>query len=685
MGLGDAERALDAVRRARELDPADASLVLREAQFLYDAGRREESRRLLEGWLDVNRGPVLAILLYHGLAADERDPMLASRIHLPTRVFAGQLTALKRAGFVPVTSRAIRAWCEGGKPLPDKAVWITFDDGRLDSLREATPVLRELDWSAAMFVAGTNADRILPGYATWPELAAFLAEGFWEFHSHGDRASDRIEVSSHGRRETSLPNRRWLAPEGVLESEAEWLERIEGDYRHGREMLRANLGVEAPAFAWPEGDFGQEGIPNAPGAAARNMSLARKYHPMALRQDAYGLNVRSQDPLRLARLEPKPEWSGADLVRQIEDNDPRLRVAMELLKQAVWQGSLAEARQRLAVLRDFDPPEGMSMTAEAMIASAAGDQASARRLLRKVSDAEAARTKEYASVADAVERRDKPVLRASFRFWADEDDRRNLQAATSYEGAALPRLRWQAGAGAAEYRDPAVDDIRETFVSLLLTAKPAPGQSLSLGGAAHAFSGPAADEVTWSASWDATWDRGWRTVLGAGRNLIFTGEALAAGIASDAVLGEGIWTPGGSWELRLRGAHAQLSDDNERNTAAAEASVGLPSPPGLRLVGRFTYDDALEESEAYYSPRNLRQGSLGLAWSAEPRPGLKTRLRYLPGYGVEDGSDARIVHSLDFDARLRLGPQSELRPILNYYLTPSYSSGGANVSWSYRF
>ena len=60
------------------------------------------------------------------------------------------------------TPEEVRAWYAGEQTLPAKAVWIVFDDGRLDSFREATPILKRLGLKAAMFVAAHNADRSLP-------------------------------------------------------------------------------------------------------------------------------------------------------------------------------------------------------------------------------------------------------------------------------------------------------------------------------------------------------------------------------------------------------------------------------------------------------------------------------------------------------------------------------------------
>ena len=114
-----------------------------------------------------------------------------------------------------------------------------------------------------MFVAGCNADRDLPGFATWGELATYLQSGVWEMQSHGDQAGVRIPINSQERTELFLVSRKWLAEQDRLENEKEWLARLEEDYRNGADKIEQELGVRPVAFAWPEGNFGQEGIPNA--------------------------------------------------------------------------------------------------------------------------------------------------------------------------------------------------------------------------------------------------------------------------------------------------------------------------------------------------------------------------------------------------------------------------------------
>lgn len=64
----------------------------------------------------------------------------------------------------------------GGSPLPERAVWITFDDGHANVVERALPMLRERRMTATMFVCPGLVDA---GAAPWWEVIESAADCGW--------------------------------------------------------------------------------------------------------------------------------------------------------------------------------------------------------------------------------------------------------------------------------------------------------------------------------------------------------------------------------------------------------------------------------------------------------------------------------------------------------------------------
>ncbi len=138
------------------------------------------------------------ILCYHHINYGER---------ITPEIFEENILTLKRNGFVPVRLEDIHKHITESKPLPDRAVHITFDDGYADNYIFAYPVLKRYGFYATIFVI---ASRVAEGmkratvdelssigmadevsgllkrskYASWEELKIMVESGFIEIGSH---------------------------------------------------------------------------------------------------------------------------------------------------------------------------------------------------------------------------------------------------------------------------------------------------------------------------------------------------------------------------------------------------------------------------------------------------------------------------------------------------------------------
>lgn len=69
--------------------------------------------------------------------------------------------------FVPVDSSWVLQWYRAERPLPDRALWVTFDDGDPTTIIDAAPVLQRLGVPATAFVCPGLIDS---GRAPWWEV-----------------------------------------------------------------------------------------------------------------------------------------------------------------------------------------------------------------------------------------------------------------------------------------------------------------------------------------------------------------------------------------------------------------------------------------------------------------------------------------------------------------------------------
>ncbi|MGY4738053.1 polysaccharide deacetylase family protein [Streptomyces sp. ATMOS53] len=91
------------------------------------------------------------ILMYHAVAADPGD---ATRtLSVGPEAFAEQLAVIADRGLTPLTTADLAARWRAGRPLPDRPVLITFDDGYEGVHRHALPALAAHGFPATLFVS----------------------------------------------------------------------------------------------------------------------------------------------------------------------------------------------------------------------------------------------------------------------------------------------------------------------------------------------------------------------------------------------------------------------------------------------------------------------------------------------------------------------------------------------------
>ena len=678
---GQMQRGLDAMAKARELHPTDVPMLIAQSRFLDETGHEEAGRALLARWLESNEESVLPVLLYHGLAVRDDDPMLASPVHITTAAFRGQMKALRDAGFTPVTSAAAAAWFRGKSALPPRPVLITFDDARLDGFRPADPILKEFGLKATMFAPMSNVEPGLPGFASWDELKAYQATGRWEIAAHGDQGHTFVRKDADGRLARFLTNRMWLKAEGRLETTEEWARRVSADHDSSKKKILERLGEAPSAFAYPEGEYGQVEAPNLPDSGPRGLRLCAESYAVCFQQDGRGLNVRSMDPARAARVEPRRDWTGERLVRHIRDQSPFVLVRRTLLHRLAWAGKTHEAAVLLEANRRAEVSESILLADEALIRFAAGDPEAALRLAQRA--LELAPGPENRKVVAEVSRKAPLHWKPEFVYDNDNRGRNNRvfrQTLGPWSALGLEEVSHFHGS----YSEPGVPTVADDGGGFTLTRPVIQDQEASVRLEGHILGAGAPDTFSILGTLRSRWTDSFETSAQVGHEPYMYARALLAGVRERLVSVSGVSGAADALQVSARLKLASLTDGNARYTGSAAISQAVTDLRGLRAVAQFATDGVRNVSPNYYSPIHLRTYSAGLDYTGKPLPWLTASLRYLPGYAEEGGAPSSFAQEADAYASFQRGALS-LKPSISYSRTPTYRSTSYGLGLDYRF
>ena len=208
----------------------------------------------------------LTVLCYHEVA-DRQDALDASYAVRPAE-FAKQVDWLKDNGYSFVDLDAVLADRAGRKPLPPKAVLLTFDDGYRSVYRNVFPLLKREHIPAVVAVVGSwlevpehaNVDldgRAIPRTAlmSWQELREMQSSGLVDIASHTYALHGGLLANPQGNKEPAATARAWLPDAKRYESESAYRRRIHDDLARNNALIQKMLHVKPRAVVWPYGRY----------------------------------------------------------------------------------------------------------------------------------------------------------------------------------------------------------------------------------------------------------------------------------------------------------------------------------------------------------------------------------------------------------------------------------------------
>ena len=213
----------------------------------------------------------IPILMYHQIdVPPQRGTSLRGLIVAPAS-FKLQMALLKLMGYRGLSMRDLEPYLAG--KMHGKVVGITFDDGFLNNLENALPVLKQFGFTSTCYAVsnafgGTNAWDLSLGIAQKP----LMSKANWtQWLDAG------MEVGSHTRNHANLKSL------SLPQAQAE----IEGS----KQDLEATLKCEVRHFCYPYGWFTKE-----------HVSLVKDAGYTSATTTSRGRNGPSADPYQLKRI-----------------------------------------------------------------------------------------------------------------------------------------------------------------------------------------------------------------------------------------------------------------------------------------------------------------------------------------------------------------------------------------------
>ncbi|VBB09485.1 glycoside hydrolase/deacetylase beta/alpha-barrel [Lucifera butyrica] len=268
-----------------------------------------------------------------------------------------QLQALKNLGYVTITQQDILNYYQSGKELPEKSLFLIFEDGRRDSAIFAQKILEDLNYKATMLTYPEKFAEKDMKFLKPDELKELQKTTFWEMGTNGYRLAfinvfDRydnylgelspLEFSSVapylGRKYNHYLMDYIRDKYGIpKESTDQMKKRISYDYEAMRDIYTKSIGYVPQMYILMHSNTGSFG--NNDKVSAVNEYWIKTLFKMNFNREGFCFNRRNSSIYDLTRMQPQAYWSTNHLLMRIKyDINQNLDfVKGDLNRQRDWE------------------------------------------------------------------------------------------------------------------------------------------------------------------------------------------------------------------------------------------------------------------------------------------------------------------------------------------------------------
>jgi biofilm PGA synthesis lipoprotein PgaB len=226
--------------------------------------------------------PFLA-LCYHNIEDHNPDQTF---VGVSTGNLVEHLSWLKSNGYRFVSLDDVVAAHDGGAPLPEKAVLLTFDDGFESFYTKVFPILKAFRAPALLAVTGAwmedapgsnvaygsdvvqqpavaNGNPVIAYgdikvpralFLTWPQVREMVASGLIEIASHTFALHKGIPANPQGNSEPAVVTHEFEAARDAYETDPAYRQRLQADDAEMAHKIQRETGRAPRALVWPYGE-----------------------------------------------------------------------------------------------------------------------------------------------------------------------------------------------------------------------------------------------------------------------------------------------------------------------------------------------------------------------------------------------------------------------------------------------
>ncbi len=268
-----------------------------------------------------------------------------------------QVAALLASGYTTVTQQDIIDYYLNGTPLPEKALFLMFEDGRRDTAIFASDVLEKYNCHGMMYTYADKLEKYDNKFLSASDLLELKSSSYWDLGTNGYRLEyinvyDRYKhfiggLNSVGFSDLAQYIQRdydhYLMDfirdrDGVsLENYTEMQNRITLDYNKMNDIYSAQLGFLPASYCLMHANskilYGTNDL-----VSAENEKHIKEMFTLCFNREGYSINNLESSSFDLTRLQPQAYWYTNHLLMRVWDDTKQdmTFVTGDELKKAAW-------------------------------------------------------------------------------------------------------------------------------------------------------------------------------------------------------------------------------------------------------------------------------------------------------------------------------------------------------------